>query len=218
MPFAAYQVINLGLQRKNNEIVQYWDDYIEKAKECGYKFLSWNVWSRLQNGTGSIGNASAMFPIVHEWIFVFGDEKKELNPTIPNENAGNVSKKTNRQKDGTLKERTHVTRSFSELRSVIECKTAEVESKEVKHPAMFPVALPAEYIKAMTNEGDIVADSFGGSGTLMVASHQLNHNAYLMELDPKYCSVILKRMKKLDNTLEIKCLNRKFDIEKELSL
>ena len=43
-----------------------------------------------------------------------------------------------------------------------------------------------------------------GSGTTMVASHQLKRKCYGMELDPKYCQVIVDRMQKLDPTLEVK--------------
>jgi len=49
-----------------------------------------------------------------------------------------------------------------------------------------------------------VMDSFLGSGSTMVAAHQLNRKCYGMELDPNYCQVIVDRMQKLDPTLEIK--------------
>jgi DNA modification methylase len=49
-----------------------------------------------------------------------------------------------------------------------------------------------------------VYDPFIGSGTTMVASHQLNRKCYGMEIDCKYCEVIVNRMLKLDNTLTIK--------------
>ena len=83
------------------------------------------------------------------------------------------------------------------------------------HPTIKPIELIEYCLKSVNKK--LVADLFLGSGSTMVASHQLNRKCYGMELDPKYCSVILKRMKKLDNSLEIKCLNRKFDIEKELN-
>jgi len=70
------------------------------------------------------------------------------------------------------------------------------------HPTQKPVALAA---KAISNhEANSVADIFLGSGTTMVAAHQLNRKCYGMELSEKYCQVIVDRMQKLDPTLEIK--------------
>jgi DNA modification methylase len=71
------------------------------------------------------------------------------------------------------------------------------------HAATFPIDLP-EWALQFTKEKDIVLDQFLGTGTTMVASHQLKRKCYGMELDPKYCQVIIDRMKKLDPTLEIK--------------
>jgi DNA modification methylase len=82
---------------------------------------------------------------------------------------------------------------------------------------MKPIKLLAPLIENSSKIGELVADGFLGSGSTMVAAHQLKRKCYGMELDPKYCAVILNRMKKLDNSLQIKCLNRNFDIEKELN-
>jgi DNA modification methylase len=205
MPYANFQVINLGLQRKDNEIVQYWNEYIEMAKSCGYKFLSWNVWNR--EGAGfSMAQITAMFAIQHEWIFVFGNNRKELNLTVPNKDAGEFNDhSSNRQKDGTVKKGKNMTiRSHRQLGTVNSIINEQSREWTKFHPAVFPIALPEEYIKAMTNEGHIVAESFTGSGTTMVASHQLKRKCYGMELDPKYCQVIVDRMIKLDPTLQIK--------------
>lgn len=72
------------------------------------------------------------------------------------------------------------------------------------HPTMKPVTLIADLIKNSSKQLDIVADGFLGSGTTMVAAHQLNRKCYGMELDPKYCQVIVDRMRKLDPTIQIK--------------
>src|SRR3990167_4575443 len=176
--FVNYQIINLGIQRKNNEIVQYWDDYIQKAKQTGYKFLSWNVWNR--DMAGSIGQQTAMFAIYHEWIFVFGENRKLLNRNIP---VSQSSKKryqnkpgTKRQKDGSMvPKQNKIFHEFKQLGTVLTTAFANTISNG-SHPAMFPIALPSEYIKAMTNENDIVCDPFLGPGTTMVAAHNLNRN------------------------------------------
>ena len=71
------------------------------------------------------------------------------------------------------------------------------------HAATFPIDLP-EWALQFTKEGNIILDQFLGTGTTMVASHQLKRKCYGMELDPKYCQVIIDRMKKLDPSLIIK--------------
>ena len=60
------------------------------------------------------------------------------------------------------------------------------------HPTMKPVSLFAYQIGNNTHEGDAILDLFGGSGTTLIASEQLNRRAYISELDPKYCDVIVK--------------------------
>jgi DNA modification methylase len=203
-PFCSYMAVNLGLKRQDNEIVEYWQDYLIEARHSGYKLLSWNIWDRSQAGMGSIGNASAMFPIVHEWIFVFGEKRKDLTPTVPNEYAGDVRKKTNRQADGTMAVRYHETRAFSELRSVFASVMGNADQKEANHPAMFPTELPTEYIKAMTDSGQGVCEPFAGSGTTLVACQNLNRKCYAIEISENYCAVILERMATAFPDIEIK--------------
>ena len=70
------------------------------------------------------------------------------------------------------------------------------------HKATFPIQLPSLFIENFTENS--ILDLFLGTGSTMVASHQLKRKCYGMELDPKYCQVIIDRMKKLDPTLEIK--------------
>jgi DNA modification methylase len=77
-------------------------------------------------------------------------------------------------------------------------------SRNAEHPTMKPISLIAYQINNSSKQGDIVADGFGGSGTTMVAAHQLKRKAYLVEFDPKYCQVIIDRMRKLDPSLIIK--------------
>ena len=73
-----------------------------------------------------------------------------------------------------------------------------------EHPTMKPIGLFGYQIGNSSKVGDIVIDAFGGSGTTMVACEQLKRRARLIEYDPKYCDVIVKRMIKLDDNLTVK--------------
>jgi len=69
----------------------------------------------------------------------------------------------------------------------------ERPSRNGEHPTMKPVALFEYQLLNNTKGGDIVLDSFGGSGTTLIAAEKNGRYARLMELDPKYCDVIIKR-------------------------
>lgn len=66
-------------------------------------------------------------------------------------------------------------------------------TKSVEHPTMKPIPLFAYLIQNSSQEGWNVYDSFGGSGTTVMACEQLDRNGFLMELDPHYCDVIINR-------------------------
>lgn len=76
--------------------------------------------------------------------------------------------------------------------------------RNAEHPTMKPIPLIAYQITNSSKQDDIVADGFLGSGSTMVAAHQLKRKCYGMELDPKYCQVIVDRMIKLDPSLTVK--------------
>ena len=61
------------------------------------------------------------------------------------------------------------------------------------HATPKPIALCSRAIKSSSRENEIVLDVFGGSGSTLIACEQLNRTCYMMELDPKYCDVIIKR-------------------------
>jgi DNA modification methylase len=111
-----------------------------------------------------------------EFIFVLynGEDKPKMNKTHSNECIKNLWKISN--------------------------SGANHES----HKACFPVKLVEQGINVYAKQNALLYEPFTGSGTTMVAAHQLNRKCYGMELDPKYCQVIIDRMKKLDPTLIIK--------------
>lgn len=76
--------------------------------------------------------------------------------------------------------------------------------KNYKHPTQKPVPLAGRAITNSSKQDDIVLDLFLGSGSTMVAAHQLDRKCYGMEIDPKYCQVIIDRMKNLDGNIVVK--------------
>jgi 16S rRNA G966 N2-methylase RsmD len=80
----------------------------------------------------------------------------------------------------------------------------EGESEKRVHPTQKPIKLCSDILNNLSKLNQIIVDLFLGSGSTMVAAHQLNRKCYGMELDPKYCQVIIDRMHKLDPSLEIK--------------
>lgn len=61
------------------------------------------------------------------------------------------------------------------------------------HPTMKPVDLIMYQMKNSSDKGDIILDVFGGSGTTLIAAEKIGRKARLIEIDPKYCDVIIKR-------------------------
>jgi DNA modification methylase len=90
------------------------------------------------------------------------------------------------------------------LKDVNYSRCLEYGREKGLHPTMKPIELIANEMQISSNKNSLVFDFFLGSGSTMVASHQLKRKCYGMELDPKYCQVIIDRMKKLDPSLEIK--------------
>jgi DNA modification methylase len=85
--------------------------------------------------------------------------------------------------------------------TVIHCDKPQTNGE---HPTMKPILLIAPLLQNSSLKEELVYDGFLGSGSTMVASHQLKRKCYGMELDPKYCDVIVKRMIKLDPTFTVK--------------
>ena len=190
--FCKLFCVNLGIQRSEGEIVQYWDEYISKAKSIGLKLVGWLIWDR--GCARSIGQQTAMFPIEHEWIFAFAEKPFKLVPTIENKTAGQKASVRNRGVDGKLgKNEKKIKRDKRELGTVVRCQ--QVQNNE-NHPAQFPTELPSAFIASVKGN---VYDPFMGSGTTLIACEQMNRQCYGMEIDPLYCDVIVKRWENLTN-------------------
>lgn len=85
------------------------------------------------------------------------------------------------------------------------------ENKTLKndlHPTMKPLKLLGRFINNSSAKDDIILDLFGGSGSTLIACEQLGRRCYTMELDPKYCDVIIKRWEQFTGETAVKIASR----------
>ena len=73
----------------------------------------------------------------------------------------------------------------------------EGEKDKRLHPTQKPIRILSNVLVDFTKDKEIIYDGFGGSGSTLIACEQLNRKCYMMELDPKYCSVIIERWEAL---------------------
>jgi len=154
---------------------------IEYLNEYKNNFIDVAIWDK---GHGAPAMAKNVLTSSWEYLF-FISSKKNPSRAIPNANfRGDVNNifRGNPQRNN----------EFSNV-----------------HAATFPINL-VEWALNFTKEKNIILDQFIGTGTTMVASHQLNRICYGMELDPKYCQVIIDRMKKLDPSLKVKINGKEY--------
>ena len=97
------------------------------------------------------------------------------------------------------------------IKELLEDRTSTTVIKEDKplknseHPTMKPLKLMSRLIKNSSRRNEIVVDLFGGSGSTLITCEELQRVCYMMEYDPKYCDVIIKRWETLTGEKAEKC-------------
>lgn len=86
-------------------------------------------------------------------------------------------------------------------------------SRSAEHPTMKPIKLLARQIKNSSRKGENVLDIFGGSGSTLITCEQLGRHCFTVELDPKYCDVIIKRWEDFTGQQAVK-INDEIEMEK----
>jgi DNA modification methylase len=96
------------------------------------------------------------------------------------------------------------------VKSQVAIQTFYYEGRDVRdkdiHPAVFPIALPAHFIRLFTHEGELVLDPFVGIGTTLIAARDLNRNAVGFDLKKEYTDFAKKRLSQttlMGNTQQI---------------
>jgi len=83
---------------------------------------------------------------------------------------------------------------YDDLMSIVQMWLVKRDSvADYEHPTQKPISLNEKPIKRCTAPGEIVLDLFGGSGSTLIAAEQLKRRAFLVELDPTFCDLIIRR-------------------------
>ena len=159
-------------------------------KEANLKFLELIVWNKK---TASPIKSKEMLTRTYEPILMVGDEEQ-------------VKKEVDLLWFGTTKQRAHLYKTrYTGTTNYWEVRPNKIQLENLK--ACFPVELPAKGIIMTTTQHDTIADPFGGSGTTLIASEQLNRKCLMMEIDPEYCNVIIDRWEKYTDKIAEKITN-----------
>ena len=142
------------------------------------------------------GNKRTIFKLIDHYGDVFKDviywKKKTVAPHIQKGVINNLVEFILCFGDGKRK---FINPQFGQgtYWNVIEGANASGNEFSDIHKATFPVYLPQNIIENFSGRNAIVIDCFGGTGTTMIACEKTGRDCYMMELDPKYCDVIIKR-------------------------
>ena len=161
--------------------------FISELKKSGLNFKQELVWVKNQLVLGGQKYQNMYEPIL------FGYKGKTPATWNGKRNQTSVIEDINLMNEIELRE------AFRELIDTLDTDVVR-ERKPLKndlHPTMKPIKLLARFIRNSSDTSDIVLDFFGGSGSTLIACEQLNRKCYTMELDPKYCDVIVKRWEQL---------------------
>jgi DNA modification methylase len=189
--------VNLGMSYKDGRVNFYWNDWLNYCDKIGHALYGWYVWDK---GRGFPGEWNGRLSPAHEFIFHFSIGRVSANKWVEKSESSferNKYKKNTiqREKNGNYKKPTNV-EAMAQVHKIPDSvirMSQDTEGYE-NHPAIFPVSFPEFGIKTWSDELDIIADPFGGSGTTMVACQNLGRKCRMIEISPAYCAVIIERM------------------------
>lgn len=190
----AQVLVNLGLVHRDREWQPYWDRWIRWMRFKGWRRFGWYVWDQ---GPGLPGDWGGRLAPAHEFIFHFNRVARKPHKTVPCSHAGETLGGGGlRLADGTVKAKHGAGADINSHRipdSVVRVMRHKGAVPGGSHPAVFPVALVEEVLKAWSEAGDLVFEPFGGSGSQIVAAEKLDRVCFAVELDPAYCDVAVRR-------------------------
>lgn len=187
--------VMVGVQGFNNNADNYFEGW-EPIRQ--YLVQEWAKISDKNDWDKYLGNKMGKHYFTKsQWMLPTEEQYKKLQRLGEGKNA------FKREYDD-IKRKYYSTRAFFDnthdnMNDVWHFDRASNEEKKLTggHATPKPLALCARAIKSSSREGETVLDLFGGSGSTLIACEQLHRRCLMMELDPKYCDVIIKRWETL---------------------
>ena len=194
-------LVNLGLIHRDNEVVPYWNGWLDWMRSQGWRRFAWYVWDQ---GPGMPGDWSGRLAPSFEFVFHFNHLSRKPNKIVSCKFAGQEthlrtdgSSTAMRGKDGAVNAWTAAGQPTQNHRipdSVIRIMRHKGKiGQGIDHPAVFPVALPVYIMEAFTDLGGILFEPFGGSGTSLLAGQRTGRKVRAVEVAPEYVDVAIQR-------------------------
>ena len=163
-------------------------NFIKAMKASGFKYSQTLVWLKNHFTLGRQDYQWIHEPILYGW-------KEGISHYFINDRTLASVLET----DPDNYKKMNKTELLEVINNILNIRTSVIKdnkpNRSPEHPTMKPITLCAKLIYNSSLEGDIVLDPFGGSGSTLIAASQINRKACLIELEPKYCDVIVKRYK-----------------------
>jgi len=194
------------------------DLVLAHRRQWGWRFVDEFCWRKTDNGVpGGWGNRfkNAWEPVFHfcrqpdikfrpKAVGHVSEDCFDYSPNNPKSTSGSGllgtgARGTAAEKPGAADDDGRF-RGVARPSNVIEART---ESNQGSHSAPFPRGLAEFFVKAFSDEGDIVFDPFLGSGTTIAAAEVLDRTGLGCEISPSYCDVILRRISNLSGEVPI---------------
>jgi DNA modification methylase len=194
-------LVNLGLIHRDNEVIPYWDGWLDWMRTQGWRRFAWYVWDQ---GPGMPGDWAGRLAPSFEFVFHFNRQARQANKIVPCKFAGQEthlrkdgSSTAMRKADGTIGGWTAAGQPTQETKipdSVIRIMRHKGKiGQDIDHPAVFPVALPQFVLESYTDADEIVFEPFCGSGTTLLAAERTGRKVRATEIAPEYVDVTVKR-------------------------
>lgn len=185
-------------------------NFITALKNAGFKLSQTLIWAKDRFTLGRSDYQWQFEPILYGWKVVDGKPHYFIHDRTQS-SLFNDSKEFGKMKKEEL---------VKMLQDIFENTPTDVihDNKPLRnkeHPTMKPITLIAKLIQNSSREREIVYDAFGGSGSTLMACEQLNRVSYSIELDEKYCDVIVKRFIKSFGSKDIYLLRNGKEIPVE---